>query len=303
MYEFKRLLVGLNLTAQDEAVLSYAGLITRTAKAEKIYFDHVSDSFDYDKDVLTENPELFVPIDELEKELERKEVLKYYDGNPSTERAFEIHEGNALDVLLKKAKQKAIDLIVIGRKREAEILGTTAARLARKAPCSVMIVPFGSPARISRILVPVDFSNNCKAALESAIDIAKSNGLDEIVCQHVYRVPTGYHKLGKSFDEFAAIMKSHAERHMDQFLGGVDSGGVKLTPSYMLDEHPVHAIKQGIINEKADLVVIGSKGRTAGAAVLLGSVAEHLIWSSPVPILVVKKKGAGMGFLEALLKV
>ncbi|MCB9475427.1 MAG: universal stress protein [Deltaproteobacteria bacterium] len=264
MYEFKRLLVGLNLTAQDEAVLSYAGLITRTAKAEKIYFDHVSDSFDYDKDVLTENPELFVPIDELEKELERKEVLKYYDGNPSTERAFEIHEGNALDVLLKKAKQKAIDLIVIGRKREAEILGTTAARLARKGAV------FGDDRSLR--LTGAHFahpgasglSNNCKAALESAIEIAKSNGLDEIVCQHVYRVPTGYHKLGKSFDEFAAIMKSHAERHMDQFLGGVDSGGVKLTPSYMLDEHPVHAIKQGIINEKADLVVIGSKGRTAG---------------------------------------
>jgi nucleotide-binding universal stress UspA family protein len=49
------------------------------------------------------------------------------------------------------------------------------------------------------------------------------------------------------------------------------------------------------------LIVIGAKGRSLSALVLLGSVTEKLIETTPAPVLAVKKKGAGMGFLEALL--
>jgi hypothetical protein len=49
------------------------------------------------------------------------------------------------------------------------------------------------------------------------------------------------------------------------------------------------------------LIVIGAKGRSLAALVLLGSVTEKLIETTHVPILAVKKKGSGMGFLEALL--
>jgi hypothetical protein len=37
--------------------------------------------------------------------------------------------------------------------------------------------------------------------------------------------------------------------------------------------------------------------------VLLGSVTEHLINTTTVPFMAVKKKGAGMGLLDALLKL
>lgn len=49
------------------------------------------------------------------------------------------------------------------------------------------------------------------------------------------------------------------------------------------------------------MIVIGAKGRSLAALVLLGSVTEKLIETTHVPILAVKKKGSGMGFLEALL--
>lgn len=49
------------------------------------------------------------------------------------------------------------------------------------------------------------------------------------------------------------------------------------------------------------MIVIGAKGRSLAASVLLGSVNEKLIETTHVPILAVKKKGSGMGFLEALL--
>jgi len=49
------------------------------------------------------------------------------------------------------------------------------------------------------------------------------------------------------------------------------------------------------------LIVIGAKGRSLAALVLLGSVNEKLIETTHVSILAAKKKGAGMGFLESLL--
>jgi nucleotide-binding universal stress UspA family protein len=51
------------------------------------------------------------------------------------------------------------------------------------------------------------------------------------------------------------------------------------------------------------LLIMGARGRKAGAGVLLGSVTEHLIKTTTVPLMAVKEKGTGMGFLDALLKL
>ena len=50
-------------------------------------------------------------------------------------------------------------------------------------------------------------------------------------------------------------------------------------------------------------VVIGARGRTGAAGVLLGTVTEHLILKSPSPVLAVKKKGECIGVLRALLVI
>ena len=49
---------------------------------------------------------------------------------------------------------------------------------------------------------------------------------------------------------------------------------------------------------------MGSKGRTASASILLGSVAEKLVQANnEIPMLILKKKGENMGFFEALFKI
>ncbi len=58
----------------------------------------------------------------------------------------------------------------------------------------------------------------------------------KIVIHHVYRVPSGYHYSGKSFEEFAKIMKKNAEEKMDKLLkeAKIDSSNSK--PIYTLDK-------------------------------------------------------------------
>ena len=64
----------------------------------------------------------------LHRDLFGDELVFEHDGDPGAEKAFEIHEGNALDDLLKKAKQKAIDLIVIGLHH---VIGARAKKMAQ----------------------------------------------------------------------------------------------------------------------------------------------------------------------------
>jgi K+-sensing histidine kinase KdpD len=57
-------------------------------------------------------------------------------------------------------------------------------------------------------------------------------------------------------------------------------------------------------NAQVDLIVMGSKGRTVTSAILIGSLAEKIVFkSTDIPILIVKSRGENMGFLEAFLKI
>jgi len=56
-----------------------------------------------------------------------------------------------------------------------------------------------------------DFLENSVDALEVAAACASASGILEIRCLRVYHVPMGYYKTGKSYGEFATIMKGHAE--------------------------------------------------------------------------------------------
>jgi outer membrane protein OmpA-like peptidoglycan-associated protein len=57
-----------------------------------------------------------------------------------------------------------VDLILVGHGRGHSGKRALARRLAMKAPCSVWVVPEGAPARLNRILVPVDFSDPSRVA-------------------------------------------------------------------------------------------------------------------------------------------
>jgi hypothetical protein len=53
--------------------------------------------------------------------------------------------------------------------------------------------------------------------------------------------------------------------------------------------------------EDADLIVMGTRGRSRSAAILLGSVTEETIRQTRIPLLAAKHFGARLGVLQALL--
>jgi hypothetical protein len=126
-------------------------------------------------------------------------------------------------------------------------------------------------------------------------------------------VPTGYYKTGKNYEQFAQIMKGHAEKNYSAFrrkevcqAGSVcqidDLKDIEVVPIFRLEKKVAKAIEEEIKNLDIDLLVIGTRGTHALAGVLLGSVTEHQIRNTTIPILAVKRKGTGLNLLEALLK-
>jgi len=304
MYRFKRLLVGVSFAHQDGASIRYAAMISRLAKSEKAVFLHVASRADVPEDLLEQYPDLFQPVNEYARGEMEELVGEYFDGHPDTQISYEVVEGSPLIEFLRKAKEEDIDLIVMRKRQEPTAKGTLFEKLARKAPCSVLFVPEGSKAWFTNILVPVDFSDNSFDAMETAVAIGfAATGIQEIYCLHVYSVPMGYYKTGKNYAQFAEIMKGHAEKNYGEFIKKVDLKGLTAVPIFKLDKKECRGIEEVIEERQISLLVIGARGRKAGAGVLLGSVTEHLIEATTIPLMAVKKKGTGMSLLDAILKL
>ena len=139
-----------------------------------------------------------------------------------------------------------------------------------------------------KILVPIDFSDHSKAALESAIQLAKTFGA-ELCLLHCYAInPGGVYPYGVSlpptyFDE----VRDAASQKLDGWLEKVTAEGVRARPLLSSvcpsEEIPLMAEELG-----SDLIVMGTRGLSGFKHLMLGSVAERTLRAAPCPVLTVR---------------
>jgi nucleotide-binding universal stress UspA family protein len=307
MYQLNRLMVALDFTAMDEMLIKYTAFIANLIKVEQVYFIHVQKFLDIPEDLKSElYGDSSQPIDELLQAKMKQEVEKNFKNHQDFNTEFITVEGTQLTQLLHWSHIKKIDLFVTGHKKKSQGSGILPQRLARRAACSILFVPEDVRLQCEKIFVGLDFSNNSRFALDKAIGIAKLTGAT-IHCHHIYSVPTGFHTSGKSFQEYAAIMKNHAKKRYDKYISETKiPKGIEIVPMFSVDKGGkaplVFTQKARAI--KTDLILVSSKGRSSIAAFILGSFTERVIGSDhKTVILVVKDKKKNMGALEALLKI
>jgi len=291
----------------DETLVKFATYIARINQTKKIYFTNIIRNLQIPKEVLKEFPKLIENMVEERKSQMREVVERNWDKELQSEMSFVVKEGQLAKKVLKLAHEKSADMILVGRKVTLPGSGVGSQRLARRASCTLMIIPENSTPKVTKILVPSDFSEYSKDALEEAILISERNGKAiEIICQNVYTIPSGYHFTGKSYEEFAAIMQTHAEIKYKKFIRKIDTKGVKITPLYTKDDDddPVEDIIKKAQEIQANGIIIGAKGRTAATALFLGSMAERLIQlNDKIPLLVTRPKGKNAGILDYILEI
>jgi len=155
------------------------------------------------------------------------------------------------------------------------------------------------------VMVSIDYSDHSKMAFEIGIALQKKSGA-KLLSNHVYKVPTGYYKSGKSYEEFAEIMLENTKKECERFFKKMNLEGVDYDHTFALDDdpHPADKIYRTGLEEKVDLIIIGSKGRSGPASVLIGSVAEKLVEEGDdMPIMIIKMGKENMSFLEAIFRI
>jgi nucleotide-binding universal stress UspA family protein len=249
-------------------------------------------------------PDLKVPVDEvIKKEMEELIVKSHFNLSEFNSQII-VREGKKTDEILKLGKQKNINLAIVGRKNKLRGTGHAARQLTLKSQFSVLFVPEDCRLSISKIQVAVDFSKHSEMAVKEAIYLAdKANA--EVFCQNVFVVPKGFYKTGKSYEEFSEILRGHAEKDMEKMLKPYRDSDVKVHKVFTLDDdkRPSDKITALANEENIDLIILGSKGRSGAASVLLGSVAERLLTFQPnSAIMILKDEGENMSLLEAFLR-
>lgn len=144
----------------------------------------------------------------------------------------------------------------------------------------------------SVILVAIDFSETSLRALRVARDIAKARPGAELHLAHVLAPLRGPLGLGQasteSLEAMAAIDKASLE--LDALCEEAEPDASARVLGHVRIGEAAREIVQLASDIAADLVIVGTHGRTGIERVLIGSVAEEVVRRAPSPVLAVKPK-------------
>ncbi|MGK7396215.1 MAG: universal stress protein [Candidatus Cyclobacteriaceae bacterium M3_2C_046] len=208
MAYYKRILVCFDLSDTDEVLAQHVSNYCNENQVDKVYFLNVTNTLEIPDEIAEKYPDLLVPVDESIKKSMAYTIEKYFPERSSYE--IDVAEGSRAEKILKWSKVKDTDLIVMGLKADRQGVDVLIRKIAKLAHSTLSLIPDQVPEKLNRILIPMDFSGHSKMALEEAIGLKTKNPWVEIRGLHIYTVPSGYHKTGKSYEEFAEIMKQNA---------------------------------------------------------------------------------------------
>ena len=147
--------------------------------------------------------------------------------------------------------------------------------------------------QIRRILYATDFSKASARALDEAVNLAKQNHA-ELLVVHVIE-PVGQYAAGEDFGGAELYMKieeaaeQDAQRSMQKLMRKLQQARVK-AKSLLLKGLAYEQIVKTARSRKANIIVIGTHGRTGLSKLFMGSVAGRVVSLASCPVLTVRGK-------------
>jgi nucleotide-binding universal stress UspA family protein len=189
--------------------------------------------------------------------------------------------GSPVATIVRKAEEMAADLILIGTgetSRYGRPAGPTAEAILQHAFQPVLAVRPGEPAvGFHQILCPVDHSNVSRRGLQNAIRLARAFQGNVVVLS----VAPGW-LVGATREQ-----EQKWRDELDRFLQGLDLDKVSWQREIRTGV-PHKEIIAAARSFQADVIVMGSTGRTGMARILMGSVTRRVLQRLPCSILTVK---------------
>lgn len=210
---------------------------------------------------------------DLQLEAWRRETAAYVAGV----QAVSLSGGSAWNAIVEEAERFSADLLVVGAGARHHLLGSIAERVARHAPCSVLVVAGPAPP-LERLLCAVDFSPPSRTAMLAAAVLAAERGATlELV-----------HAIAAPGPELADMVRLRAEDLLRSWAGEAQLRAGVAVDVRVVEGRAAEKILECACGGAHDLVVLGTHGRTGIARALLGSVAEQVIRRAERSVLVVR---------------
>ena len=273
-----------DLSGRSEVALARAGSLAREREGE-LTIIHV-----IDRDL----PHAIV-------EAERKNIESYLQtsvrqqlGREKPPYRIAVIPGDPAETIAEQAETIAVDLVVTGRHRERMLkdmfVGTTVERLLRQIRRPILVVNNRNLPSYRSILLPIDFSDASKAAIQYATTLFPKAKLQLL---HAYKGPFQDYvaTLALAFSreeraKFAGPLGEQAEQAMSQMIETMGLG-TRAPQVTIKNGEPVALIEEELAAGKTDLVVIGTHARSGIALALIRSVADAVLKTAACDVLVI----------------
>ncbi len=212
---------------------------------------------------------------------------------------FDVAINNRIYGILNHARTHQADLLVMGAfgERRPDVgFGTVATACVRKSMTDVLLVRDTLAAPFKVIVAAVDFSDTSARALARAAWVAAQDGA-ELHVLHVFAAPwqgVAYSDVDPSVPlHLQQQYREAIEQRLTDFVAPVADAHRNLRLRTVCSDLGRH--RSGIVDyakrASADLIVLGTRGRTNLRDILLGSTAEKALAESHCSVLAVKPEG------------
>ena len=147
---------------------------------------------------------------------------------------------------------------------------------------------------MNKILVPTDFSKEAGFAFDAAVNLAGKTGAHILLLHVVEGFPPGSFStqggVPDTFTEEAFTLQliKKGKQDLAKLMANRKLDGIKVTTNVQLG-NPYHHIARDIVENDADLVIMGSRGASGYEEVLIGSNTERVVRHSKCPVITVKQ--------------
>jgi nucleotide-binding universal stress UspA family protein len=188
---------------------------------------------------------------------------------------YHARAGVACDVLCELAEKLPADLLVVGATRPGgllrTLLGSSAEQVIRRARMPVLILREDLRRSPERVLITTDLSEDSGRVHDRGVEIIRQllpDSFPEIRSLHVV-----WHDLAPPSPTSRSACEETADRDLSEFLARRPDAGLPASRCVRIG-NPAREIAAEVSGWGADLLVLGTHGRTGSSRLLLGSVAE-----------------------------
>ena len=225
---------------------------------------------------------------QVEQYLHRK-VIKLSPDREKTV-SIEVTTGTAFVEIIRRAREKAVDIILVGAHGEQFInkllFGTTVERIVRRGHRPVLVVKRRVRGPYRTVLMATDFSDQSGEALALAMRVAPSA---KYVLLHAYQgIEQQLWRSDFRKSDILRYRRELANQSQEKLKHFIRKRGLDNTSFVRLVRYgrAPQVISSAARRLRPDLVAVGSAGRTGLPHILLGSVAEHVLREASCDVLV-----------------